>query len=59
METGVCGTKVGESPVSNISRPTVNVLCIVVFRMTVFRPFGSEVILAKVKSSDEDGVRCE
>ncbi|KAM5541365.1 hypothetical protein V8D89_004919 [Ganoderma adspersum] len=29
----------------------------VVFRLTVFRPFASEVILAKVKSSDEDGVR--
>ena len=25
--------------------------------MVVFRPFASEVILAKVKSSDEDGVR--
>ncbi|TDL23720.1 hypothetical protein BD410DRAFT_768329 [Rickenella mellea] len=29
----------------------------VVFRMVVFRPFPSEVILAKVKSSDEDGIR--
>ncbi|KAF7967734.1 hypothetical protein HWV62_33252 [Athelia sp. TMB] len=29
----------------------------VVFRMVVFRPFASEVILAKVKSSDEDGIR--
>ncbi|TBU24145.1 polymerase III polypeptide H [Dichomitus squalens] len=29
----------------------------VVFRLTVFRPFASEVIIAKVKSSDEDGVR--
>lgn len=27
------------------------------FRMVVFRPFASEVILAKVKSSDEDGIR--
>ncbi|KAF9231463.1 RNA polymerase III subunit Rpc25-domain-containing protein [Melanogaster broomeanus] len=27
------------------------------FRMVVFRPFISEVILAKVKSSDEDGMR--
>ena len=25
--------------------------------MVVFRPFVSEVILAKVKSSDEDGIR--
>ena len=29
----------------------------VTFRMVVFRPFVSEVILAKVKSSDEDGIR--
>ncbi|KAI0076680.1 hypothetical protein K474DRAFT_1691258 [Panus rudis PR-1116 ss-1] len=29
----------------------------VVFRLVVFRPFSSEVILAKVKSSDEDGIR--
>ncbi|KAF9648639.1 polymerase III polypeptide H [Thelephora ganbajun] len=27
------------------------------FRMVIFRPFVSEVILAKVKSSDEDGIR--
>ena len=30
---------------------------IVTFRMIVFRPFVSEVLLAKVKSSDEDGIR--
>ncbi|TFK75055.1 hypothetical protein BDN72DRAFT_607048 [Pluteus cervinus] len=29
----------------------------VVFRLVVFRPFASEVIIAKVKSSDKDGVR--
>ncbi|TFK20256.1 hypothetical protein FA15DRAFT_625685 [Coprinopsis marcescibilis] len=29
----------------------------VTLRMTVFRPFVSEVIIAKVKSSDEDGIR--
>ena len=29
-----------------------------VFRMVVFRPFTSEVVIAKVKSSDEDGIRC-
>jgi hypothetical protein len=29
----------------------------VVFRMVVFRPFSGEVILGKVKSSDEDGIR--
>jgi len=27
------------------------------FRIVVFRPFTSEVIIAKVKSSDEDGIR--
>lgn len=32
-------------------------LLLVIFRLVVFRPFPSEVILAKVKSSDEDGVR--
>lgn len=31
---------------------------IVVFRLTVFRPFPTEVILAKVKSSDENGIQC-
>ncbi|KAF9442246.1 hypothetical protein P691DRAFT_739126 [Macrolepiota fuliginosa MF-IS2] len=29
----------------------------VVFRMVIFRPFISEVVIAKVKSSDEDGIR--
>ncbi|KAF9004642.1 polymerase III polypeptide H [Cyathus striatus] len=29
----------------------------VVFRLVVFRPFISEVIVAKVQSSDEDGIR--
>jgi len=29
----------------------------VVFRLVVFRPFTSEVIIAKIKSSDEDGIR--
>ncbi|KAL9713327.1 DNA-directed RNA polymerase III complex subunit Rpc25 [Leucoagaricus gongylophorus] len=28
-----------------------------VFRMVIFRPFISEVVVAKVKSSDEDGIR--
>lgn len=32
---------------------------VVVFRLVVFRPFTSEVIIAKVKSSDEEGIRCE
>ena len=45
------------------SGPTSDVGCpyffplIVTFRMVVFRPFVSEVIIAKVKSSDEDGIR--
>ena len=30
----------------------------VVLRLVVFRPFASEVILARVKSSDEEGIRC-
>src|SRR5882757_6605020 len=30
---------------------------LVVFRLVVFRPFTSEVVMAKVKSSDEDGIR--
>ncbi|KDR81110.1 hypothetical protein GALMADRAFT_241705 [Galerina marginata CBS 339.88] len=29
----------------------------VVFRLVVFRPFESEVILARIKSSDKDGIR--
>lgn len=29
----------------------------VTFRMVVFRPFESEVVIARVKSSDEDGIR--
>lgn len=32
---------------------------VVVFRLVTFRPFRSEVILAKVKSSGEDAIRCE
>lgn len=32
---------------------------LVVFRMVVFRPFTSEVILAKVKSSDQESIRCQ
>jgi DNA-directed RNA polymerase subunit E'/Rpb7 len=29
----------------------------VVFRMVIFRPFTSEVIMATVRTSDEDGIR--
>jgi len=35
-----------------------NCYIVVVFRLVVFRPFISEVVVAKVKSSDEDGIRC-
>ncbi|KAI0270077.1 RNA polymerase III, subunit Rpc25, partial [Russula aff. rugulosa BPL654] len=28
-------------------------------RLVVFRPFPTEIILAKVKSSDEDGIQCD
>ena len=31
---------------------------IVVFRMVVFRPFSSDAIVVRVKSSDEDGICC-
>ena len=31
--------------------------CVVTFRMVVFRPARSEVIIGKVKSSTEDGIR--
>ena len=31
----------------------------VVLRLVVFRPFLSEVIVARVKSSSEEGIRCE
>jgi DNA-directed RNA polymerase subunit E'/Rpb7 len=34
-----------------------NCSVVVVFRLVVFRPFISEVVVAKVKSSDEDGIR--
>ena len=54
--TGSCGTRVRRAAFVRIllgAEP----LHPVVFRMTVFRPFPSEVILAKVKSSDEDGIR--
>jgi DNA-directed RNA polymerase III subunit RPC8 len=42
---------------SRFSSPEHEFVSIVTFRMVVFRPFVSEVVLAKVKSSDEDGIR--
>ena len=52
---GVCGIKVRSSVfLCDICAKEY----IVVFRMAVFRPFTSEVVIAKVKSSDEDGIRC-
>lgn len=35
----------------------LNLIFSVVFRMVVFRPFASEVIVAKVKSSDQESIR--
>ena len=40
-----------------LADPVLFVPFAVTFRMVVFRPFVSEVLLAKVKSSDEDGIR--
>lgn len=53
METAVFGTKV---------RSLYEVLCtlsyvVVDFRLVVFRPFVSEVLIGKVKSQDENGIR--
>lgn len=55
-ETGSCGIKVCYRLSLASFRSTYHFS--VVFRMVVFRPFASEVILARVKSSDEDGIRC-
>lgn len=65
MEMGVCGINVCGSPPSPFLIHCFSVLFVlnssfifvVTFRMVVFRPFVSEVLLAKVKSSDEDGIR--
>ena len=43
--------------ISDIALKGLTYCILVVFRLVVFRPFISEVILAKVKSSDEDGIR--
>lgn len=51
---GSCGTKVGTDAQGIL---TEHLYLLVVFRMVVFRPFASEVIIAKVKSSDQDGIR--
>ena len=56
----VCGIKVSEkNSLFEIEKKLFFLKCniLVVFRMVVFRPFTSEVIIAKVKSSDEDGIR--
>lgn len=54
METAFCGIKV-------CSNAHDTGLCTyisqVIFRLVVFRPFTSEVVVAKVKSSDEEGIR--
>jgi hypothetical protein len=56
MGTGFSGIQV--SPKHAIKHFRSDALVIVVFRLTVFRPFPTEVILAKVKSSDENGIQC-
>jgi DNA-directed RNA polymerase subunit E'/Rpb7 len=52
-----CGINVSKSRLFETKIITLKKL--VVFRLVVFRPFTSEVIVAKVKSSDENGVRRE
>ena len=55
----LCGIKVSKTSSLKLGRQLERKLkpFLVVFRLVVFRPFTSEVIIAKVKSSDEDGVR--
>ena len=50
---GMCWTSTFTLNASHLALDT----SLVVFRLVVFRPFSSEVILAKVKSSDEEGIR--
>ena len=54
MATDVCGTKVGHT----------DDLCLydthlgpVEFRLVVFKPFVSEILIGKVESSTEEGIR--
>jgi DNA-directed RNA polymerase subunit E'/Rpb7 len=51
-----CGIKVRQHSFATRVR-VIHSFSTVVFRLVVFRPFASEVILAKVKSSDEEGIR--
>ena len=55
MGTGVYGIKVRRSIRWFLMELSLSLA--VVFRMVVFRPFAGEVILAKAKSSDEEGIR--
>lgn len=57
METASYGTRVS-CLTHRKGRRTDSLSSTVIFRLTVFRPFPSEVILARVKSSDEDGIQC-
>jgi DNA-directed RNA polymerase subunit E'/Rpb7 len=50
-----CGTKVSFHP--DHQSACLKVIFPVVFRMVVFRPFASEVVIAKVKSSDQESIR--
>ncbi|CCM01324.1 uncharacterized protein FIBRA_03373 [Fibroporia radiculosa] len=57
MGTASFGTKASAQLDCRNVKGHNNLNAAVIFRLTVFRPFPSEVILAKVKSSDEDGIR--
>ena len=54
---GFCGIKVSKIFFEMRISGTTQREILVVFRLVVFRPFTSEVVIAKVKSSDEDGIR--
>ena len=54
MGMGVCGIKVHLCVLFDICANDQ----VAVFRMVVFRLFTSEVVIAKVKSSDDNGIRC-
>ena len=56
---GFSVTKLRERTTMVLSCVNIDFDSEVTFRLVVFRPFTSEVILAKVKSSDDDGIRCE
>lgn len=54
-----CLWHVGKQVITDSTLCTINFHFphVVTFRLLVFKPFSSEVVLAKVKSSDEEGIR--